>query len=65
MVRRVKEEQKDTSSESRDTEGEQEVNRVIRERAWPGTSTTARRRDVRVIRKESGDENGSKDESDT
>ena len=38
-ARRVQEEQRDTSSESSDTEGEQEVNRVIRKRAWPGTSS--------------------------
>ena len=64
-ARRVQEEQRDTSSESSNTEGEQEVNRVIRERAWPGTSMTARRRDVRLIRMESGDESSSNDESDT
>ena len=64
-VGRAQEEHRDTSSESSDTEGEQEVNRVIQERAWPGTSTTARRRDVRLIRMESSDESSSNDESDT
>ena len=64
-TRRVKEEPKDTSSESSDTEEEQEVNRVIQERVWPGTSTTARRRDVRLIRMESGDESTSNYESNT
>jgi hypothetical protein len=64
-ARRFQEEQRDTSSESSDTEGEQEVNRVIWERAWPGTSMTARRRDVRLIRMESGDESSSNDKSDT
>ena len=71
-ARRVKEEQKDTSSESSDTEGEQEVNRIIREQTWPGTSATARRRDVRQIttegtkdedKSEGGNESESTDES--
>ena len=64
-ARRVKGEQKDTSSKSSDTEGEKEVNRVIWERAWPGASTTARRKDVRLIRMERDEEIGSKDKSDT
>ena len=42
-----KEEQKETSSESSDTEGEQEVNRAIRDQVWPGTRATARKINVR------------------
>ena len=44
---KAKEEQKETSSESSDTEGEKEVNRVIRDQVWPGTRATARKRNVR------------------
>ena len=65
-TRRVKEEPKDTSSESSsDTEVEQEVNRVIQERVWPGTRASARRGNVMLIRMDSSDETTSNDESDT
>ena len=43
----AKEEQKETSSKSSDTEGEQEVNRAIHDKVWPGTRATARKRNVR------------------
>ena len=61
-ARRVKEEQKETSSESSDSEGEQEVNRIIRDQVWPGTSATARKRNVRQIVTE-GAKNEDKSES--
>ena len=62
----------ETSSESSDSEGEQEVNRVIRDQVWPGTSVTARKRNVRYIAAEgtknedeskSGNESKSSDEN--
>ena len=59
-ARRVKEEQRETSSESSDTEGEQEVNRVGRDQVWPGTCGTGRKRNVRHIAAEGGK---NKDES--
>jgi hypothetical protein len=40
---------KETSSKSSDSEGEQKVNRVNRDQVWPGTSVTARKRNVRYI----------------
>ena len=46
---RVKEEQKETSSESSNFEGEQDVNRVIRDQVWPGMCTIARKRYIRNI----------------
>ena len=66
-TRRVKEEQKETSSESSDSKGEQEVNRVIWDQVWPGTSATARKRYVRHIKAEGGkkDESKSGDESES
>ena len=43
-TRRVKEETQDTTSESSsDDEEEQEVNKISRERVWPGTRAMARR----------------------
>ena len=44
---KAKEEQKETSSESSDTKGEQEVNQVIWDQVWPGKRATARKRNVR------------------
>ena len=67
-ARRVKEEQRETSSESSDTEGEQEVNRIIWDQVWPGTCGTARKRNVRHIAAEGGknkDESESGDESES
>ena len=48
---RVREEQSelDTSSESSDTEGEEKVNRVLRERMWPGSRAAASIRNARRI----------------
>ena len=47
LLRTVIEEE--TSSESSDSEEEQEVNRVIWDQVWPGTSVTARKRNARHI----------------
>ena len=55
-------ESSDTSSKSNDSEGEQEVNRVIRDQVWPRTSATARKRNVRYIAAE-GAKNEDKSES--
>ena len=52
---RVKEEQKETYSEDSDTEEEKEVNRVVRDQVWPGTSGKAKKRNVRHITEEGGD----------
>ena len=48
-VRRVKKEKKETTSEDSNTEEEMEVNRVVRDKVWPGTSSKARKRNVRHI----------------
>ena len=47
--RRVKKEQKETTSEDGDVEEEMEVNRVVKDKVWPGTSSKARKRNVRHI----------------
>ena len=54
-ARLVKEEQKETTREDSDTEEEKEVNRVVRDQVWPGTSGKARKRNVRHITEEGGD----------
>ena len=46
-TRRVKEEREETSCG--DSETEEEVNRIDRDRGWPGTSTKAKGRCVRHI----------------
>ena len=56
VTRRVKEELEETTSEDSDTEEEKEVNRVFRDQVWPGTSGKARRRSVRHITEERGDQ---------
>ena len=64
---KAKEEQKETSSESSHTEGEQ-VNRVIRDQVWPGTRATAGKRNIRHIAAMDGknkDESQSADESES
>ena len=48
-VRRVKKEKKESTSEDSNTEEEMEVNRVVRDKVWPGTSSKARKRNVRYI----------------
>ena len=50
----VKEEREETSSG--DSESEEEVNRIDRDRGWPGTCAKAKRRSVRHITTESGEE---------
>ena len=51
-VRRVKKEKKETTSEDSDTEKEKEVNWVVRDQVWPGTSGKARKRNIRHITEE-------------
>ena len=53
-ARRVKEEQKDTTSEDSDIEDKKEVNRVVRDQVWPGTSDKAKRRSFMHITEERG-----------
>ena len=48
-VRLVKEEQKETTSEDSDTKEEKEVNWVVGDQLWPGTSGKAMKRNVRHI----------------
>ena len=56
-TRRVKEETQDTTSESSSNdEEEQEVNKISRERVWPGTRVTARQGGVRMIRMDNSNE---------
>ena len=57
------EEQKETSSESSDSEGEQEVNRVVQDQVWPGTSARARKRNIRHIAVEGDSKSGNKSKS--
>ena len=51
-ARRVKEEREETTSEDGDTEEKKEVNRVVRDQVWPGTSGKAKRRSIRHITEE-------------
>ena len=53
-ARMVKEEREETSSG--DSESDEEVNRIDRDRGWPGTSANAKCRSVRHITTESGEE---------
>ena len=55
-ARRVKEELKETTSEEMDTKEEKEINRVVRDQVWPGTSGKAKRRSVRHVMEEHGDQ---------
>ena len=55
-ARRVKEELKETTSEEMDTKEEKEINRVVRDHVWPGTSGKAKRRSVRHVMEERGDQ---------
>ena len=68
-ARRVKEEREETTSKDSKSEEEKEVNRVVRDQGWPGTSDKAKRRSVRHITTERGEEvtrvNGSSRRSST
>ena len=48
-ARRVKEEREETTSEDSDLKEEKEVNRVVRDRGWPGTSPKAKRKSKVIL----------------